>query len=295
MKDFRDKVAVITGGASGIGLGIAHRCAEEKMRIVLGDINETDLSKAEEELNNVGATFIAVRTDVSKRDDVQTLADKTLAAFGAVHLLFNNAGVGAGSTPWQSTWNEWKWVMSVDLWGVIYGVKVFTPIMQAQRTECHIVNTSSPAGLIAYMRSAPYQVAKAAVVALSENLSVSLALQNALVKVSVLCPGFVRTQVMNAERNRPAELRDGPAEIDSQDLSAIEATKAAVEAGMSPRELAGHVFGAIREERFYILTHPEEMPAIRERVENLLNGRNPESPHYDAKGVDSDGAEGRAR
>lgn len=278
MKEFKGKIAVITGGASGIGLGIARRCVREGMNVVLADINEVDLSNAEEDLKNRGVTVIGVRTDVSKRGDVQALADRTLETFGAVHLLVNNAGVGAGSTPWESTWNDWEWVMGVDLWGVINGVKVFTPIMLSQNTECHIVNTASVAGLLAYMHSAPYQVAKHAVVALSENLSVALEKRNALVRVSVLCPGYVKTQTMESERNRPIELRDQPFEMSSEQQAMLEAARKAVESGMSPIELAGHVFRAIQEERFYILTHPEEMLSIRERMENILYGRNPRNP-----------------
>jgi NAD(P)-dependent dehydrogenase (short-subunit alcohol dehydrogenase family) len=248
------------------------------MNVVLADINEADLRRAVEALDNRGVIVLGVRTDVSKRADVQALADRTLETFGAVHLLVNNAGVGAGTSPWESTWNDWEWVIGVDLWGVINGVKVFTPIMVSQNTECHIVNTSSIAGMVAYMHSAPYQVAKHAVVALSENLSVALELRKALVKVSVLCPGFVRTRTMESERNRPIKLRDEPRAMSLEQQAMLRAAKESVEAGMSPDELASHVFRAIREERFYIFTHPEEMQSIRERMENILHGRNPRNP-----------------
>ena len=278
MREFKGKNAVITGGASGIGLGIACRCVEEGMNVVLADINEADLRRAVEALKNRGVLVLGARTDVSKRADVQALADRTLETFGVVHLLVNNAGVGAGTSPWESTWNDWEWVIGVDLWGVINGVKIFTPIMVSQNTECHIVNTSSIAGMVAYMHSAPYQVVKHAVVALSENLSVALEMQKTLVKVSVLCPGFVRTRAMESDRNRPLELRDEPREMSLEQQAMLRAAREAVEAGMSPNELASHVFRAIREERFYILTHPEEMPSIQERMENILRGRNPQNP-----------------
>ena len=183
MKEFKDCVAVITGAASGIGRGIAERCAQEGMKIVLADINEADLIRVEAELKATGAAVISVQTDVAKRSDVEALAQRTLDAFGGVHLLVNNAGVGAGSSVWDSTWNDWEWVIGVNLWGVIHGVKVFTPIMLAQHEEGHIVNTSSIAGLLAYHPSAPYHVTKHAVVALSENLHRSLAEQKARVKV----------------------------------------------------------------------------------------------------------------
>lgn len=284
MREFRNKVAVITGGASGIGRGIAERCGQEGMKVVLADVNEADLRRTESELVSAGATVIGVRTDVSKRGDIEALARRTLDAFGAVHLLVNNAGVVAGTSPWESTWNAWEWVMGVNLWGVIYGVKVFTPIMLAQNTACHIVNTSSAAGLVAYVPNAPYHVTKHAIVALSENLYVALAQRNALVKVSVLCPGFVNTRIIDSARNRPLELQDDPLEITSAPQANLDAAKAAIEAGMSPRELADRVFRAIREERFYVLTHPEEIPFARERIENMLGGNNPINP-YEALGT----------
>jgi NAD(P)-dependent dehydrogenase (short-subunit alcohol dehydrogenase family) len=278
MKEFQGKTAVITGGASGIGLGIARHAIQEGMNVVLADINEADLTRAVDELNSKGVKILGVPTDVSRRADVEALAQRTMETMGGVHLLVNNAGVGAGTTAWESTWNDWEWVIGVDLWGVINGVKVFTPLMMSQNTPCHIVNTSSMAGLFAFMHSAPYQVAKSAVIALSENLSVSLELRKSLVHVSVICPGFVRTQVMNSERNRPAGLQDEPKEMDADQMAMVKAAMEAVERGMSPEELARHVFDAIREERFYIFTHPEELPMAHDRVVRLINGFNPRNP-----------------
>ena len=191
MKEFKGKVAVITGAASGIGRGIAERCVAEGMKVVLADIDEADLTKAEAELKTQGGTVLGVRTDVSKRSDVELLARQALDAFGQVHLLFNNAGVGAGGAPWEATWNDWEWVIGVNLWGVIHGVKVFTPLMLAQNTECHIINTSSTAGLVVGSFSAPYSVTKHAVVALSESLYLTLQQRNSLVKVSVLCLSLI--------------------------------------------------------------------------------------------------------
>ena len=278
MKEFKGKVAVITGAASGIGRGIAERCVEEGMKVVLADINEEDLHKAETETKALGGTVLSVRTDVTKRNDLELLARKTLDAFGEVHLLVNNAGVGAGGSPWEATWSDWDWVLGVNLWGVIHGVKIFTPIMLAQNTDCHIVNTASVAGLMVGGRSAPYAVTKHAVVALSESLYLELEERNALVKVSVLCPGFVKTNIMNAERNRPVELQNEPVELPSQVQAYLDFMKAAIEAGMSPRQVAAQVFEAIEEEKFYILTHPEWLPVIQLRVDNLLRGENPQNP-----------------
>jgi NADP-dependent 3-hydroxy acid dehydrogenase YdfG len=170
MKDFKNKVAVITGAANGIGFGIAERCAQEGMKVVLAGINEENLQKAKERLEQTGTDLVVVRCDVSKREDMETLAQKTIEMCSAVHLLVNNAGVATGSSVWESTWEEWEWVMSVNLWGVINGVKIFTPLMIAQETEAHIVNVASVAGLLPNHPCAPYQVTKHAVVALTENL-----------------------------------------------------------------------------------------------------------------------------
>ena len=278
MKDFKDKVAVITGAASGIGRGIAERCLQEGMKVVLADINEEDLSKAETELIALGGTVLSVRTDASRRDDVDFLARKTLEVFGEVHLLVNNAGVGAGGSPWEATWSDWEWVIGVNLWGVIHGVKIFTPIMLAQNTDCHIVNTASIAGLMVGGINAPYSVTKHAVVALSESLHLALEARNALVKVSVLCPCFVKTNIMNAERNRPVELQNEPVEIPPHIQAYIDFMNASVEAGMSPVQVADQVFEAIRKEKFYIQTHPEWRPVIKMRVDNLLSEENPQNP-----------------
>src|SRR6266853_243800 len=212
MREFKNKVAVITGAASGIGRGIAERCVELGMKVVLADVEEASLAKTETDLKAAGGTVLAVKTDVSKRSDVELLARQTIDTFGEVHLLFNNAGVTADGAKWDATWNDWEWAIGVNLWGVVHGVKVFTPLMLAQNTECHIVNTSSMGGLVVGALFAPYWVTKHAVVALSENLHMSLQMQNSLIKVSVLCPGCVRTNIANAERNRPAELQNEPVE-----------------------------------------------------------------------------------
>ncbi len=277
MKDFKDKVAVITGAASGIGRAIAERCAQEGMKVVLADVEEPALAQAEQELRAKGATVLAVRTDVSRAAEVEALAQKTLKAFGAVHLLFNNAGVGAGSTVWESSLADWQWVLGVNLWGVIHGVRVFVPTMLAQDTECHIVNTASIAGLLNYHPGATYQVTKHAVVALSENLYYSLAQRKAKVKVSVLCPGWVNTRIMDSERNRPPELGNPPMSgpISPELVAVIQGMRQAALDGMSAQQVADYVFKAIRAEQFYILTNPEFNPAVQKRMEDILQQRNP--------------------
>ncbi len=278
MREFKGKVAVITGAASGIGRGIAERCVGAGMKVVLADVNESDLAKTETELKNAGGTVLGVRTDVSKRSDVERLARQALDRFCQVDLLFNNAGVVAVGAPWEATWNDWEWAIDVNLWGVIHGIKVFTPLMLAQNTECYIVNSSSTAGLIVGSLAAPYAVTKHAVVALSENLYLTLQQRKSLVKVAVLCPGFVRTGIANAERNRPAELRNEPTEGTPQMQADVDAFKAAVEAGMTPLQVADVVFEAIRKEQFYILPDPEWIELIKLRTDKLLRLENPQSP-----------------
>jgi NAD(P)-dependent dehydrogenase (short-subunit alcohol dehydrogenase family) len=277
MKEFQGKVAVITGAASGIGRGIAERCVGEGMKVVLADIDEVSLAAAETELKTAGGTVLSVRTDVSRRSDVELLAHQALDAFGEVHLLFNNAGVGAGGAPWEATWNDWEWVIGVNLWGVIHGVKVFTPLMLAQNTECHIVNTSSTAGLIVGGGSAPYAATKHAVVALSESLYLALQQRKSLVKVSILCPGLVRTNIADAERNRPATLRNEPAAMTPEMQAGLAAFKAVLETSMPPLEVAEAVFEAIQKEQFYVLPHPEWTDVIRLRTDKLLRMENPQS------------------
>lgn len=279
MKEFKDKVAVITGAANGIGFGIAERCAQLGMKVVLAGINEGNLAIAEEKLKPTGATLLSVRTDVSKREDVVALEQKTLEAFGAVHLLVNNAGVGAGTTVWESTWEDWEWVIDVNLWGVIHGVKVFTPTMLAQDTESHIVNVASVAGLLPHSvdTPAPYHVTKYAVVGLTESLYHSLAKRESKVKVSLLCPGWVKTSILKSGRNRPAELQNKPGSLVNKQ-EAVESygrMQEAMEAGISIKEVANHVFKAIENEQLYVLTHPEYNPLIQERMENILGQKNP--------------------
>ena len=277
MKEFKDKVAVITGAASGIGRSIAFRCAKEGMKVVLSDVQEKALTETETEMKAQGATVLPVLTDVSKASDVEALAQKTLDAFGGVHLLCNNAGVGGGTSIWESTIADWQWVMGVNLWGVIHGVRVFVPIMLEQDTEGHIVNTASVAGLISAPGLGVYQVTKHGVVTLSETLHHEVAQQNAKVKVSVLCPGFVNTNIMDSDRNRPDELQNASAQAqENSGVSELKETiREAVQAGTSPDVVADYVFQAIRDEKFYILTHPELKHAVQTRLEDILLQRNP--------------------
>lgn len=278
MKDFRGKVAVITGAASGIGLGIARRCVLEGMKVVLADIEQGVLEQAEKELAAAGGTVLPVLTDVSKAGDVDELARKTIDAFGSVHLLCNNAGVGgAAGSAWENSLADWEWIIGVNLWGAIHSIKAFVPLMLSQDTAGHVVNTASTAGLMPYHPGAGYQVTKHAVVALSENLYESLARKGAKIRVSVFCPGFVRTRILSSQRNCPLECQAGSSQ---KTLSPREEEEAWANLEknfkiLTPDQAADAVFAAIREERFYILTHPEFNEMVKMRMEAIIQGKNP--------------------
>ena len=277
MKEFKGRVAVVTGAASGIGRGLAEACAREGMKVVLADVEEASLARVERELKDAGAEVVAVRTDVSKSEEVEALARRTLEAFGAAHLLFNNAGVGAGTTVWESTLEDWQWVLGVNLWGVIHGVRTFVPLMLKGGEECHVVNTASMAGLTSGPALGVYKVTKHAVVSLSETLSCELAIMKSKVGVSVLCPGGVNTRVMECERNRPGELRNAPGSESSHPVVAqAEAMlHRLVAEGVEPSRVAEAVFEAIRAGRFYILTHQDWKEQVRKRMDDILLDRNP--------------------
>ena len=291
MKAFQGKVAVVTGAASGIGRALAERCAQEGMKVVLADIEEQALIQASQDLAAQGAQTLAVPTDVSQAGEVETLARKAFETYSAVHLLFNNAGVGGGKSAWESTLADWEWVLGVNLWGVIHGIHFFVPRMLEQRSEGHIVNTASMAGLTYGPGQSIYKVSKHGVVTLSETLYYDLALRGASLKVSVLCPGFVSTNILDSQRNRPASLQNAPDEQPPPPHPQAEAVRQrmqqAVREGMPPQHVADIVFGAIREERFYILTHPEWKRAIQVRMEDILQERNPTLPESLTKAVQS--------
>ena len=271
MQDFKGKVAVITGAGSGIGRALAERCASEGMRVVAADVNEHDLAATAQALRAGGASVIAVRTDVSKPADVEALAQQTLHAFGAAHVLMNVAGVlGMGTTIWETPLSDWEWVLGVNLYGAIHTIKVFVPLMLAQDSECYIVNTASIVGLVSDNPFAPYQVSKHAVVGLTENLYHSLAHRGSKIKTSVLCPGLVDTQIMDAERYDRAEPVAPP-----QREGIMRAMRQAAAAGMPPEEVAELVFRAMRREQFYIFTHADSAARVQGRMENIIHGRNP--------------------
>jgi NAD(P)-dependent dehydrogenase (short-subunit alcohol dehydrogenase family) len=250
------------------------------MKVVLADINKEGLAKAEAELRASGAAVVAVPTDVSKAGDVEALARKAMEEFGGVHLLVNNAAVYTTGVIWENTVSDWGWVLGVNLWGVIHGVRTFVPLMLEQDVEAHIVNVSSMTGLTRSSNLGTYTVSKHGIVALSETLFYELTERNPKVKVSVLCPGRVDTPVAYAARKRFEETKDVPGEreMGPEDEAQIERMAGAFSTGMDPREVAEKVFDAIREERFYILTHPEEKVRVKRRMEGILEERNPTLP-----------------
>lgn len=274
MQEFSGKVAVVTGGASGIGFGIAARAAREGMRVVLADIEANALERAAAELRATGVEVLAVPTDVARAEAVAALAERAIAAYGGVHLLVNNAGVVSGGPLWERTLADWEWVMGVNLWGVVHGIRSFVPLMLAQENGGYIVNTASAAGLVTAPSLGIYTVTKHAVVAISETLSAQLAQQGGTVKVSVLCPMWVNTRLVDSERNRPVTFQNPAIEADPTPAE-VEAIRPMIESGKSPDEIADAVFAAIRDERFYILPHPEVAPLVRRRMEGILSAFEP--------------------
>jgi NAD(P)-dependent dehydrogenase (short-subunit alcohol dehydrogenase family) len=273
MRELRGKVVVVTGGASGIGRALAERFAAEGAKVALADVEPGALDEAAAALRGRGTAVLAVPTDVSKAEQVQALCDRTVAEFGRVDVVCNNAGVAVSGPTWEHTLADWEWVLGVNLWGVIHGVRTFVPVMLRQGGEGHIVNTASVAGLISNPFMSIYNVTKHGVVTLSETLHKELGMLGAPIKVSVLCPGFVQTRILDAERNRPAALQNPGNTV--QNTQFEDMARAAIAAGLPPAEAAARVVDAVKNERFYVLTHPEFAPRVRERMEDILEGRNP--------------------
>ncbi len=284
MKDFNDKVAVITGAASGFGREFARIGAELGMRLVLADVQRERLDEVLMELKQRGAQAIAMHVDVSKGEQVEALAAATMDAFGAVNLVFNNAGVaGVGGLVWENSVRDWEWMLGVNLWGVIHGVRVFTPLMLAAATASpdyrgHIVNTASMAGLINASPTAAYNVSKHAVVSLSESLYQDLDLTTTQIHCSVLCPYFVPTGINQWDLNRPADMVNDAPLTKSQRIARAMAEKAITSGKVSAEQVARMTFDAIRGDSFYIFSHPHALGGVRQRMEAILALRNPADP-----------------
>lgn len=277
MVEFENKVAVITGAASGIGTAIEERCAYAGIKVVLADIDKEALLNTESVLKSIGADILPVICDMSKEDDVKLLAKKTVNTFGEINLLFNNAGVSAGSLLWENTAKDWQWVLGVNLWGLINSTKIFVPIMLKQNNECHIINTASIAGLTSCPGNGIYSVTKHGIVNFSETLYYELKLARAKIDVSVICPGFVNTQLADSERNRPLELKNSFEDINNDSHRSMfeQVFREGVLNGISPESVAENVFDGIRRKKFYIFTNKESKELIKLRMEDILNENNP--------------------
>ena len=283
MRDLKGKVAVVTGAASGIGRAMAERFAREGMKIVLADVEAGPLAQARDEIGRGGVEAIAVPTDVSRWEQVEALATRTFETFGTAHVVCNNAGIGASGAPaWETSLADWQWTLGVNLWGVIHGVRAFVPRL-VEQGEGHVVNTASIAGLVTVPGMAPYCVTKQGVVAISECLHHDLTLRaGGKVKVSVLCPAWVKTKISESERNRPASLPRAERKESSDQEKVIEgAVRAAVAMGIPPEVVAEKVLHAIVEERFWIITHSKTKKMIERRMRGILDDTIPE---YDAFG-----------
>lgn len=272
MQELRGKTAVVTGAASGIGKALAAKACAEGMNVVLADVEQGALAKTRDELGDRAHNLITVAVDVSQPQAVEELASKTLDTFGSVDLLFNNAGVGAGTTIWESTLEDWTWVLGVNLWGVIHGIRTFVPIMLKQNQPAHVVNTASIAGLIRGHYSAPYAVTKHGVVALTEQLALEFERIEAPIKASALCPSWVNTRINESGRNRPMDLRNKTEMQPTPEmLKRWEQLQDFVKHATPPSVIADAVFEeGICQGKLYIIPHKETAQYIRNRFDGIL-------------------------
>ena len=283
--NFAGKTAVLTGAGSGFGLECARIGARLGMNLVLVDVQQDALDAAAAEMQAAGAQVLARKVDVSSAPQMEQLAADVAQRFGAPHLVFNNAGVGAGGLVWENSVKDWEWVLGVNLMGVVHGVRVFTPLMLAAAKKDpawrgHIVNTASMAGLLAPPNMGIYNVSKHAVVSLSETLYQDLSLVTDQVGASVLCPYFVATGINESQRNRPDGLA-GDKPTQSQLIGQAMTNKAVSSGKVTAAEVAQKVFDAVAANRFYIYSHPRAIGAVQTRMEDILQARNPTDPFAD--------------
>ncbi|HUR41944.1 MAG TPA: SDR family NAD(P)-dependent oxidoreductase [Verrucomicrobiae bacterium] len=271
MKDLKGKVAVITGAASGFGRELAILCAAEGMKLSLTDVDDKGLAGTVALLPS-DAQVITSKCDVGKAEQVEAVAKQTYDKFGAAHLIFNNAGVAVAGPTWTTTLEEWKWVLDVNLMGVVHGIRSFVPRMLEAKTEGHIVNTASVAGLLSVPASSIYCVTKHGVVTMSEVLYHELQMYKASIGVSVLCPAFVNTGIADSERNRPAELsakNPMAAPFEAQVKKATRSGK------LTATDVARITLDGVKASRFYIFTHPKIKGSIETRMRDILDDRSP--------------------
>jgi NAD(P)-dependent dehydrogenase (short-subunit alcohol dehydrogenase family) len=286
MKTFQGRTAVITGAASGFGLEVSRIAAREGMQLVMADVQRDALAAAQREMEELGAKVLAFELDVSRAERVAELASATDARFGVPHFVFNNAGVATGGLIWEHSLRDWEWTLGVNLMGVVHGVREFTPRMLAAAKadpsyEGHIINTSSMAGLISAPNLGVYSVTKHAVVNLSETLYHDLALVTDQVHASVLCPYFVPTGIHSSARNRPDAMQDSEAPTKSQLISHAMMEKAVSSGKVTAQTVAESVFRAMRENHFYIYSHPHALEPVRRRLDEVVAGKNPSDPFAD--------------
>ncbi len=269
MREFTGKTAFVTGGASGIGLALGQAFAQAGMKIMLADVEADALASAVKSLQDSGFEARGVACDVADADSVDRAARETLAAVGKVHVVCNNAGVAAGGGIDAISLDNWRWVLDVNLMGVVHGIRAFLPHIRAHGEGGHIVNTASMAGMNAGLGFSPYVASKFAVVGLSEGLAMQLAPHG--IGVSVLCPEFVRTRIGDSGRNRPARYGETPA-LDPQSPAAAMVAEIAqrIEAGLAPKDVAARVLAAIRNGEFYVFTHPDMRGAVEGRFAAIL-------------------------
>jgi NAD(P)-dependent dehydrogenase (short-subunit alcohol dehydrogenase family) len=279
---FKGKTAVLTGAGSGFGLECARIGAQLGMNLVLVDVQQDALDKAVAEISAHGVQVLACRVDVSNAQAMEQLALDVKARFGAPHFVFNNAGVGAGGLVWENSVADWEWVLGVNLWGVVHGVRLFTPMMldaaQADPAyQGHIVNTASMAGLLNAPNMGIYNVSKHAVVSLTESLYQDLHLVTDQVSASVLCPYFVPTGISQSHRNRPSDLAAGKPTA-SQLIGQAQSDKAVGSGKVSAADIAQKVFDAVAHDQFYIYSHPQALGNVQSRMEAIVQGHNPPDP-----------------
>ncbi|MBL0149038.1 MAG: SDR family oxidoreductase [Ideonella sp.] len=286
MNDFKGRTAVITGAASGFGLQCARIAAQQGMNVVMADVQADALATSVTEVEALGAVVLAYRLDVSKADQVEAMAAATRRRFGAPHFVFNNAGVGSGGLIWENSVQDWEWVLGVNLWGVVHGVRAFTPMMLEAAAgdpayEGHIVNTASMAGLVSPPNMGVYNVSKHAVVSLSETLYQDLGLVTDQVHAHVLCPYFVPTGITQSSRNRPDALKNSRPPTRSELIGQAMSDKAVGSGRVSAADVAAKVFDAMRTNHFYIYSHPKALSSVQTRLEDVMQGRNPTDPFKD--------------